>query len=140
MGSGNAHNSGSGAILREVCNNKARQGPPLLCVWNVCPQDGPPLSVGEQLCGLQQLQVFRPFPDVWTPLLPLCRPYKLEIFSSVLERCRSRSRTRPVPHSIPLLRLLHVFYLPLLPPWLSHTPGSKQLNYTGGIQGTSISA
>ena len=45
---------------------------------------------------------------------------------AVLERCWSRSRTRPVPHSIPLFRLLHVFYLPLLPPWLSHTPGSKQ--------------
>ena len=32
-----------GAILREVCNNKARQGPPLLCVWNVCPQGRPQL-------------------------------------------------------------------------------------------------
>ena len=32
-----------GTILREVCNNKARQGPPLLCVWNVCPQGSPQL-------------------------------------------------------------------------------------------------
>ena len=57
----------------------------LNCFWIITKLsfvDGPPLSVGEQLCGLQQLQVFRPFPDVWTPLLPLCRPYKLEIFSS----------------------------------------------------------
>ena len=56
----------------------------LNCFWIITKLsfvDGPPLSVGEQLCGLQQLQVFRPFPDVWTPLLPLCRPYKLEIFS-----------------------------------------------------------
>ena len=68
-----------------VCGTCVLKVQALNCSWiftKLSSLDGPPLSVGEQLCGLQQLQVFRPFLDVWTPLLPLCRPYKLEIFSS----------------------------------------------------------
>ena len=37
--------------------------------------DGSPLRLGEQLCGVQQLQVFRPLSPLWTPLLPLRCPH-----------------------------------------------------------------
>ena len=75
-----------------MCNNQAGQSASLLCMRHLCPQgslimismkthdlaayvDGPPLPLGEQLCGVQQLQVFRPLSPLWTPLLPLRCPH-----------------------------------------------------------------
>ena len=44
--------------------------------------DGSPLSMGEQLRGIQQLQVFCTLPPLRTPLLPLCCPNQFEVLSS----------------------------------------------------------
>ena len=44
--------------------------------------DGPPLPLGEQLCSIQQLQVFCSFSPLRTRLLPLRRPHKFKVLSS----------------------------------------------------------
>ena len=64
--------------------DKAGPCPPLLRVRGLCPQDGPPLSLGQQLRRLQQLQVFFPLPPLRVRLLHFHRLLRAQVFPSVL--------------------------------------------------------
>lgn len=50
----------------------------------MCLKDGPPLSLGEQLCGLRQLQVLPALPLVLHTLLRVHRSDGLSVFSQIL--------------------------------------------------------
>ena len=77
--------SGGSEILREMRSHQTRPSSPLFSVWLLCPQDGPPLPLGEQLCRLQQLQVLCPLPPLRSPLLSVRGSLLPQVFPQVLD-------------------------------------------------------
>ena len=63
-----------GAVLREVPGDQAGPRPPLLRLRGLHAQDGPPLSLGQQLCRLPQLQGLPP------PRVEVCKKVFLQFF------------------------------------------------------------
>lgn len=57
------------ALLQPLRAGEARQSSPLQHLLPMRAQNGPPLSVGQQLCLLPQLQVLHSFPRLCTFVL-----------------------------------------------------------------------
>jgi len=100
-------------------------------LWDVYSQDGPPLSVGEQLRGVFDVQVLFVVLVLRSSLLPLRRVYRFATFRPVLGT--RLARRAEIPRPLPLLCLRHVRHQPFHSLQLSLLSSSSQSDDFGGI-------
>ena len=65
---------------------------------------------GQQLCGIQQLQVFHPIPRLRIVLLHISCSMYLEVFFNVLDRWTRQTGRGEVSHTFPLLCFYNVLH------------------------------